>query len=666
MRLIRSALVLALICLPLASAWAQDGDAKDSGTRKEEKSPAGTLGDDVEDSGARRGRRKPKASARAADAEAESAAPAASTAAPGKDIGHSSLNGSTGVVRVISADNGRPWTLRFAIRGEAFGFSDFLKANDSNTYFGSNVSLSLTTVEYLQVYTNIATSANNNSQGNPKLLLNLSDFFFGVKGSYPVHKAFKVGGDIGLDFNAKPGDNSVSLGSTGVLARAVGTMDIRGLGVNFPMLAHLNLGGYFIGGGAYDNVNFDDIEQFALGIQEQGYFNFGLAFEFPFAYARPYLEVLWNEPNARTNITPGVRVTPFSNKGIAFDVAAEIGLRRLIVDNVPAPPPYNIVFGFTYAADLTGSGGGAGELPPSGMMMGSAIDSESGEPLGGVVIAIGEGVATIASDPTTGKFQSSFLPPGEYKVTASRDGYQPVEDKITISESKPASIKLSLRAKAGRETGRITGRVVGLDGAGSPASVKIEGPSSQDLKTDPKTGEFQVDVPAGNYKVTVTPDGGKPVEHNVAVEKAGVAVVDLVNGVTQAAGPAAKMTDGPARLTWGKIELAEPLEFNDADALDASKAKALESVARLIKDNPTIERVIIESHTDNSAAPDVMLERSKKRADAVKAELVRLGVPAEKLDARGMGDSQPVASNRTTGGRARNNRIELFVSTAGQ
>jgi len=38
------------------------------------------------------------------------------------------------------------------------------------------------------------------------------------------------------------------------------------------------------------------------------------------------------------------------------------------------------------------------------------------------------------------------------------------------------------------------------------------------------------------------------------------------------------------------------------------------------------------------------------------------GVPSETLNAIGMGQSQPVASNKTTAGRAQNRRVEMKIS----
>lgn len=85
--------------------------------------------------------------------------------------------------------------------------------------------------------------------------------------------------------------------------------------------------------------------------------------------------------------------------------------------------------------------------------------------------------------------------------------------------------------------------------------------------------------------------------------------------------------------------------------------KKVESVASRCTN--TIIR--IEGHTDSDGSEGYNLELSKRRAQAVINHLVKLGVPVERLDAKGNGEKKPVASNATSKGKALNRRIEFVV-----
>jgi OOP family OmpA-OmpF porin len=92
---------------------------------------------------------------------------------------------------------------------------------------------------------------------------------------------------------------------------------------------------------------------------------------------------------------------------------------------------------------------------------------------------------------------------------------------------------------------------------------------------------------------------------------------------------------------------------------EASRPSVIRAAA-LLKSCDTA-RVEVAGYTDNLGSPTTSLPLSQQRADAVKATLVRLGVPAGRMTSRGYGESRPVASNRTAAGRIANRRVELRV-----
>jgi OOP family OmpA-OmpF porin len=73
-------------------------------------------------------------------------------------------------------------------------------------------------------------------------------------------------------------------------------------------------------------------------------------------------------------------------------------------------------------------------------------------------------------------------------------------------------------------------------------------------------------------------------------------------------------------------------------------------------------QVTIIGHTDNSGNRATNISLSQARADAVKGYLVAKGIASQQLTTTGVGPDQPIASNDTADGRARNRRIEFRVS----
>jgi outer membrane protein OmpA-like peptidoglycan-associated protein len=97
--------------------------------------------------------------------------------------------------------------------------------------------------------------------------------------------------------------------------------------------------------------------------------------------------------------------------------------------------------------------------------------------------------------------------------------------------------------------------------------------------------------------------------------------------------------------------------FGESD-IDAPSRAYLSAIAGALGDCPSLTTTII-GHTDSRGGARRNQTLSLYRADAVAAYLRSVGVSADRLATRGAGESEPVASNATDAGRARNRRIEF-------
>ncbi|MBP5172253.1 MAG: OmpA family protein, partial [Bacteroidales bacterium] len=72
--------------------------------------------------------------------------------------------------------------------------------------------------------------------------------------------------------------------------------------------------------------------------------------------------------------------------------------------------------------------------------------------------------------------------------------------------------------------------------------------------------------------------------------------------------------------------------------------------------------ITILGHTDNVGTAEANEKVSQKRADAVKKELKKDGMDANHLYAQGLSFNKPVADNETEEGRAKNRRVEIYIT----
>ena len=102
------------------------------------------------------------------------------------------------------------------------------------------------------------------------------------------------------------------------------------------------------------------------------------------------------------------------------------------------------------------------------------------------------------------------------------------------------------------------------------------------------------------------------------------------------------------------------IEFATGSAIiSAASSNLLTSIAEEAQTCPGMLR--IEGHTDNQGSAELNADLSLRRANAVRLALISRGLSGTQLVTEGFGPSQPIASNDTERGRARNRRIQIRV-----
>lgn len=110
------------------------------------------------------------------------------------------------------------------------------------------------------------------------------------------------------------------------------------------------------------------------------------------------------------------------------------------------------------------------------------------------------------------------------------------------------------------------------------------------------------------------------------------------------------------------LNIPSDISFDSGSArIKSNFRQILDSFATSLLNNPSTQ-VTITGHTDSTGSDAVNNPLSINRAASTREYLVSRGVPFQRIQIDGHGSHQPVASNDTAAGRAKNRRVEIYVS----
>lgn len=118
----------------------------------------------------------------------------------------------------------------------------------------------------------------------------------------------------------------------------------------------------------------------------------------------------------------------------------------------------------------------------------------------------------------------------------------------------------------------------------------------------------------------------------------------------------AKQTDRGLTITLGDV-----LFDTDKAQIKSGGMHNVQKIADVLKQYPE-RNVLIEGFTDNTGGDSHNQELSDRRANAVRASLLDMGIGSDRVTGRGYGKNFPVAGNITAAGRQLNRRVEVTIS----
>jgi OmpA-OmpF porin, OOP family len=118
----------------------------------------------------------------------------------------------------------------------------------------------------------------------------------------------------------------------------------------------------------------------------------------------------------------------------------------------------------------------------------------------------------------------------------------------------------------------------------------------------------------------------------------------------------------PAAVVAQTLTLSASALFDTAKSdLRPAGKQELDAVVAKLKGGAKVSSITVTGHTDSRGSEAYNQALSERRAASVKNYMVSQGVDGALVHTRGMGESAPVASNKTEEGRQQNRRVEIEI-----
>ncbi len=246
-----------------------------------------------------------------------------------------------------------------------------------------------------------------------------------------------------------------------------------------------------------------------------------------------------------------------------------------------------------------------------------------------------------------------------YKITFLGAKKEPVyssEDPLIASNSegiKNANIESSISIKKSQLT--LLKGIVSDEITQQPIEANVElidneaGEVLASFHSNSATGKYLISLPSGhNYGIAVSADGYLFYSDNFVIPK-----FESYHEIRR-------------NIKLQRIEIGKGIalnniffEYKKAGLSKESKVE-LQRILKLMQKYPTLE-IEVSGHTDNIGGEEYNKSLSQRRAKSVVSYLVKHGINAKRMIAKGYGFSKPIESNDTDEGRRKNRRSEITI-----
>ena len=169
------------------------------------------------------------------------------------------------------------------------------------------------------------------------------------------------------------------------------------------------------------------------------------------------------------------------------------------------------------------------------------------------------------------------------------------------------------------------------------------------FKSNSSTGRYLVTLPAGrNYGIAVRKEGYLFHSENFIID-INADYVEYVKDVAL------------KKVEIGSVIVLRNIFFDfDKATIRPESANELDRLIKLLTENPTL-KIELGSHTDSKGSDEYNMKLSDSRSQSVVSYLISKGIGADRLVAKGYGETKPIDTNDTDEGRQNNRRTEFKI-----
>jgi hypothetical protein len=464
------------------------------------------------------------------------------------------IGGQPGVVRTLSGFAAVPGTWTISAHGSYGWQPDLLVEGDAEHSSWGRLALSYAPWSFLQAAISIdqfvALYLWPDADGGSLVLGAVGDPRISLRSGWDLGRGFSMAGQFELLIPAGTGAYDI-IGSS--LSPAV-DVAITFAPDRIPLGVHLQVGYHHDRTGVLaESVEWLTPEQLAVsGITtSMHHLAYGLGLEYRIRAVAPFVEVTGDVPldtdgPAHSWLVIGFGARLWLGRGDAVQLLLALEIAALRADPEPdpatarvwdSPPLLNVLLGLTVRLPIRGEEAapecegetGDGGAPDTGRPAPGRI---SGRVLCGIVPCaavttvevVGSGASPFTVDAEQGTFVTSELQPGAYRVVARSGSADERSANVTVVPGATVETTISFPEVAPPASG-IRGRVTDFNGVPLQARVRIP---ELDVEVQANAeGQFEVDVPPGQYQVVIWTEGFATQTTRVEVTNQGVVVMNI-------------------------------------------------------------------------------------------------------------------------------------------